>query len=65
VDTISTTVAEKMLCACEGRSTPNTRDQREGFDGSVEDELATGFDFTARLDGKEAPIAKKRVCCFP
>jgi hypothetical protein len=62
---MSTTVAEKIVCAWEGRSTPSTRDQREGFDGSVEDELATGFDFTARLDGKEAPIAKKRVCCFP
>ena len=36
VDTISRMVAEKAVCACEGRSIPRPRAQRDGSLGKVE-----------------------------
>src|SRR5271167_3826271 len=46
VETMSTTVAEKTECACEGRSASSPRVQRERREGWDWDTSATGVDFT-------------------
>src|SRR5260370_37520770 len=52
VEAISTTVAVKAVCACDGRIAPSARAHRDcgGRKGSVEDELFTCLDSTEKAD---------------
>jgi hypothetical protein len=63
VETISTTVAEKTLCACDGRRIPSPRAHQERALGKgwVEDVSATSLDFTGQ-HGKAARGLNRPAC---